>query len=359
MNTKGWKIRRSNPDNFSAIAEFRKSFPKTRTVNCEEAEYHKHKCINPASEGFIWLAENNNTVVSTASMTPKIMKILGDEILAAETGDTFTLPEYQGRGIFTELVKNTTAEAIRKKIDFIYGVPNSNSVPGYVRKLNYGVIPSAKLCVLVRPLNIERGLKRRLRISVVAIVLAFIFKTMSRTFLKLSAVGIGKNSISISEARSFPETIEKLWGKVSQNYDVILARTKEYLDWRFGGDDNDDYLIRIARNRDQEVEGYAVAKLIDNDNSRIAYIADFLTSEDSPRVFNKLMLELLNMFDKRRIDVVYTWTIKGSFYYKCLLRLGFMPVANLPIICYKNDLGTRILRGAHKWHFTIGDSDNI
>ena len=54
---------------------------------------------------------------------------------------------------------------------------------------------------------------------------------------------------------------------------------------------------------------------------------------DNPRVFNRLVLTLL--------------------------KLGFLPWTKIPLICYKNELGNKILSKAYKWHFTMGDSDGI
>ena len=88
-------------------------------------------------------------------------------------------------------------------------------------------------------------------------------------------------------------------------------------------------------------------------------MVDFLSLEDNPRVFNGLVITLLELFQANKVDIISTWAMKGSFYYKTLLKLGFLPWTKIPLICYKNELGNQILNKAYKWHFTIGDCDGI
>ena len=89
------------------------------------------------------------------------------------------------------------------------------------------------------------------------------------------------------------------------------------------------------------------------------FIVDFLTIEDDPNIFKKLLCTSLQEFYRRKVTIVYTWTIKGGFYDKILLRVGFFTLYQAPLLCYKNETGNRVLSGAYKWHFTMGDSDNI
>ena len=251
--TKEWSVRRFQPDDLERIAEFRQAFPERLPVKCWDVEYHRWKCCNnPIQQGYIWLAEDGDRIVSTASMTPKSMKLWGRIELVAETGDTYTLPEYQGRGIFTALVKKTTAEAIKSGINFIYGLPNQNSLPGYIRKLDYQVIPSTRLYSLVRPLNMKRMLKAKSNSSLLAAVFSPVLEIGSRLIFRLA--GISKSNFSVSQVSSFPDDIESLWERVSEKYDVILVRNREYLRWRYQ-EAPDSYIILIARSPQGEILG--------------------------------------------------------------------------------------------------------
>lgn len=58
-------------------------------------------------------------------------------VLAAQSGDTMTDPEYQGRGLFTTLGQATYDVARAEGIAFVFGFPNANSYPGFVKRLGW------------------------------------------------------------------------------------------------------------------------------------------------------------------------------------------------------------------------------
>ncbi|MBP6334792.1 MAG: GNAT family N-acetyltransferase [Bacteroidia bacterium] len=61
----------------------------------------------------------------------------GKHYIAAQSGDTMTHKAHTGKGLFTELAKLTYALAKEKGIQFIFGFPNKNSYPGFVKKLSW------------------------------------------------------------------------------------------------------------------------------------------------------------------------------------------------------------------------------
>jgi len=91
------------------------------------------------------------------------------------------------------------------------------------------------------------------------------------------------------------------------------------------------------------------------------FIVDFLTVEDRSDVFRKLVAASLEEFHSKKVNFVSTWAVKGGFYEKTLLRLGFLPnpAAKISLICYKNELGNQIISHQYRWHFNQGDTDSI
>jgi len=56
---------------------------------------------------------------------------------AVQSGDTMTHKNHMGRGLFTKLAKMTYDLAKEKGVEFVFGSPNSNSYPGFVKKLDW------------------------------------------------------------------------------------------------------------------------------------------------------------------------------------------------------------------------------
>jgi GNAT superfamily N-acetyltransferase len=61
----------------------------------------------------------------------------GKTYLAAQSGDTMTHPAHRGKGLFIKLANETYALAKELGIKFVFGFPNENSYPGFVKKLGW------------------------------------------------------------------------------------------------------------------------------------------------------------------------------------------------------------------------------
>jgi len=147
--------RKSTEEDLQSIAEFRKTnFAYNPSVRSCEADYYYWKCYqNPVQKGEIWLAETNNEIVAMKSVIPKEMLIRGEVVKVAEMGDSFTRPDYQRRGIFTELSKISRQSIIDKGIRLIYNTPTkATSLPGYLNKLDHVRIP-VTLQSMVKPIS--------------------------------------------------------------------------------------------------------------------------------------------------------------------------------------------------------------
>lgn len=352
-------FRKAQKKDLPRISEFRKAyFEHNPTIRSHEPEYYEWKCFkNPVAIGEMWLAEDNSMLVGTKSMAPKRMKILGKILDAAEIGDAYTRPDYQRQGIFTTLHKAARDRVLDSGISLIYGTPNQNALPGYEKKLDYAQVP-IKLRALAKPLHPEQVLEAKLHFPLLVSILSPIIEIVSRTMLKVGVRGIGKSDVFVSRESSFPDDVDVLWEQVAENYDVILVRSKSYLEWRYVANP-DTYSILIARNRDGATLGYMVTKIGFSENMPVGFLCDFLTIEEDPNIFKKLLVSAIEEFDQKTVSIIYTWAVKGSFYDSTLLKLGFLPRPPVPIVCYKNELGARVLSKAYKWHFTMGDTDNI
>ena len=95
---------------------------------------------NYVKQGIINLIKDGNRIVSTTSITPKLLIYKGDFVNAAEIGDTFTHYDYLRQGMFAVLVNQSRQDAENLGINFVYGTPNDLSLPGYQKKANFNIL---------------------------------------------------------------------------------------------------------------------------------------------------------------------------------------------------------------------------
>jgi len=87
--------------------------------------------------GFLAFAEESQEPVAYYGVFPIVCKSEKTEFLAALSGDTMTHPQHQGLGLFIHLANLTYALAKTLGVSFVFGFPNKNSYPGFIKKLNW------------------------------------------------------------------------------------------------------------------------------------------------------------------------------------------------------------------------------
>lgn len=86
--------------------------------------------------GFI-ACDENNVPVAFYGVYPCTMIYRGKRFLVAQSGDTMTHPEHQGKGLFTQLAQLTYEACKSEGIHLVFGFPNENSYPGFVKRLGW------------------------------------------------------------------------------------------------------------------------------------------------------------------------------------------------------------------------------
>lgn len=87
--------------------------------------------------GFIALDKKSGRAAAYYGVIPLVAQYNGQRILCAQSGDTMTHPEYRGKGLFIALAKETYSLCKAEGVHFVFGFPNKNSYPGFIRKLEW------------------------------------------------------------------------------------------------------------------------------------------------------------------------------------------------------------------------------
>jgi GNAT superfamily N-acetyltransferase len=105
---------------------------------------------NPFGPSPIWLAEHDGAVVGVrAMMRWELRRPDGTRWSMARAVDTATLPDYQGRGIFSRLTRAAVSELTADQVAAIFNTPNDQSRPGYL-KLGWSELGRVPVTVRVR-----------------------------------------------------------------------------------------------------------------------------------------------------------------------------------------------------------------
>lgn len=102
---------------------------------------HNTEYTNKKHIGFIAYSESGEPAAYYGVFAQKLI-INNQVFFAAQSGDTMTHKNHTGKGLFTSLAKMTYDLAKEQGVLLVFGFPNANSLPGFVKKLNWTQLPS-------------------------------------------------------------------------------------------------------------------------------------------------------------------------------------------------------------------------
>ena len=95
---------------------------------------------NPAGNAVGYDAWDGNVLAAHYVCVPLTILLRGKTVLALLSLNTATHPNYQGKGLFTKLAERTYEKAIGTGFACVVGIANSNSTPGFLRKLGFDLV---------------------------------------------------------------------------------------------------------------------------------------------------------------------------------------------------------------------------
>lgn len=109
-----------------------------------------------ASVGF--LAYNEKMIpIAYYGVIPCMISCGGKLILAAQSADTMTHPDYRNQGLFVKLAELTFGLCRSTGISIVFGFPNQHSLPGFIHKLGWQETkPMDCFVIPVRTVPLER-----------------------------------------------------------------------------------------------------------------------------------------------------------------------------------------------------------
>ena len=110
---------------------------------------------NPDGQVVGFDARDGDRLAAHYVCIPARAQVGDEEVRVLLSLNTATHPDYQGKGLFTQLAERTYAAGAELGYDCVYGVANANSTPGFIRKLQFQLVAPLDACVGVGPLGID------------------------------------------------------------------------------------------------------------------------------------------------------------------------------------------------------------
>lgn len=132
---------------------FAKCFPGANKFSRDYLDW-LYRC-NPDGQVMGFDARDGDRLAAHYVCIPARAYVGGEEVRVLLSLNTATHPDYQGKGLFTQLAERTYAVGAAQGYDCVYGVANANSTPGFIRKLNFQLVGPLQAKVGVGSLGID------------------------------------------------------------------------------------------------------------------------------------------------------------------------------------------------------------
>jgi hypothetical protein len=334
-------------------------------IKCDPVDHWRWKYLeNPVNKGLVSLCLDNDKIVGCFHSVPMNIKI-GDNIYKSTTGtDLAVHPDYRRIGIYGKMKSVLYTAEKKENILFHFGVSGNPILIERGKREGQRYFPY-ETYKYVKIKDMNEHVKNWDDVSATKI---FGYKT-------LYTLNVIKRSYSKKEASSeydiinidhFSESIDEFWEEVYKQYNFIVEKRKNYLNWRYTSPHCGSYQIIVAYDQNN-IKGYAVLK-IDRSRPRysVGYIVDLLTESDGLSTAYQLMKNAIDYFDSEKVNMILWQIITGHPYTQVAEHFNLLNSRSQVYFNYNPDFTIEEsdeLRLQNckpgKIHFSYGDYDQI
>jgi hypothetical protein len=331
------------------------------TVDTSKPEYIKWQYHdNPAGEACMYLSIADNKIVGAYSILPIGLIIDGEETLGSVSVNTLTHKDYRGvnKRIFTTLAEITYNYAFKDRgIKNVYGVPNQNSYLGFTKILGFKDIGYMDLLIKINNLGNILRLKNRF----VPVRLFNLVSKIFRANIKLNKTR--DDNLHIKTIDRFDDRFDEFWNENKGLFSNFVARTKEYLNWRYVDNHVRRYEIFSANDNTGKIRGYIVCRQTEIKGIKTGLIGDLLVAQNDVDVTDLLIKQAQDYFYQEDVDMFGVLMFNHIPYYKVFLKNGFLKCPKMfepqpfPMIVRSLDEKDKRIYDKENWYLTMGDYD--
>lgn len=298
----------------------------------------------------VWLAVREGRPIFHYAGIPTRVWVQGRELAAMASVDTMTDPDFQRRGLLTEVGKRTYDAWREGGVAFVFGLPNERWGS---RAQALGWRKLFPLAWLMQPLRPEAILADRLLWPSIAEA-----DLLGSLWRRASGWRSPRDpGVATRELTRAGDELDRLWHGARGDLAVSPVRDAAWVGWRYLGPP-EPYRVLLAE-RNGEPVGYAAFRLV---GDRLGTLAEVFWKRPDTGAARTLLSDTLARLADAGATRVVTLAVPGSGYHGLLRCAGFLrrkarfSVEMVPLAA---DLPQDVLDRADSWCLFGGDFDVI
>ncbi|MBI3732991.1 MAG: GNAT family N-acetyltransferase [Chloroflexi bacterium] len=370
-----WVVRGYQPgDERAIIALFERVYGRV----ISEAHWRWKLKTLPSPVENVWLAFHDDQLIFHYAGIPTVYQALDDERSVMVGVDTMTAPEFQRRGLLTQVGRQVYDRWRAAGVAFVLGLPNERwgSRAGAL-----GWVELFTLQWLVHPLRLEAVVGRvaRERLSAPAWFVR-LSKRMnaqrahprsSGAYAPVSRLWNAYWDRSVSSdardagvqvravTRAGPE-FDQLWQVCRSEAALSVVRDSAWVNWRYLSAPSLPYHVLLAERAEQAV-GYLAYRVQDEGGRKVGAIAELFTKQADAGARGALLRHALEQFQAAGVEQAVTLAVPGTAAWRAWRRAGFFGGRSfsVQIVPLDENLPMAVLRDPRQWRMSGGDFDII
>jgi hypothetical protein len=332
-------------------------------LDCTLKEHWTWKMIEtPLMVNHVVVAETNGKIIGIHQGIAKKMKVGDKVILGNKSGEVAVHPEYRRMGVRTSMLQ---FKKDKEQFGVTFNISLTSNpilVNQRARRLKrdkrWGLGFPHPVKYLVRIQDFDRFLRRIRREyswqRKLIYKLGFIFlKTLNGIERKLSSGVPGSGDFSIEKITFFDDKIDDFWKKVKDDYDFIVEKSKDYLNWRFCDKRGGTHDIWQATDVNRLIE-----------ENPVGFFMEVLALKNRLDVVDSFLDLAEKYFDRKGVNTVHAVIVSGHPYERLLNLHGFIDSREKAIVTYnvykKFDAVTQFENSSpERLHYQYGEYDSI
>lgn len=328
---------------------------------------------HPAGRGYMSIAVCDGRVVGTSSLTCKRLLIDGVEVIGGEVGDSYrsatmnlrgrpgqlsTLDRdpksYINKSIFGRLASDVRRRAEADGLTIIYGTPNKNAYPSWIKRLGY-FDAQCRLRTYTRPTTRWLLGKKPSLIPVRGIIKGV--EDFSILLQRSVCRQIAGRDLVISEVIPPSVDIDLLWNKVRPTSGFALVRDAVYWRHRYLQQPLAKYDFHCLHERDKLI-GIMVTRRVSVGQGRsVLYVMEWMF-DGKDTLLRRALAEIVAKYRHLDVDAFSLWARESGEDAREVKRSLFFSKAgsNSPIILADTTAARRL---KNNFQFYLGSSDAV
>jgi hypothetical protein len=333
--------------------------------------------VNPAGKGYFTVGIADDKIVATLSLTKKRILLNGKEYAAAEFGDAYCsdsffnnlsayvandnsfqgLPpsHYLNKSIFGRIAYETTERALADNILILYGTPNQNALPSWIKRLGHFHFQDHNIHIFLKH-TFRHLVNKYWYLKPFRFLRQFPDKALSfclRLWLGIKA----KKKIHILENTPSANEINALWERTKPAAGFSMVRDFAYWNYRYCLHPLSRYTLYTVKSGNETCGIVAGCKQkVAEGTYRFSFVEWMVAPGYS---LSYILAEIIHSLRNEQIDHFVTYANLDSEDSGDFKQNIFVRSAKVTITFYKTDLiNPESLKG-QPFHFYMGSTDAL